>query len=106
MVNVYLICSETNSDSVYKVGFTKREVCDRIKEMKTGNAGSIYIVNVFRSKYGTKIEAFLKRKYKPYNVSGEWFNLPENEIAQFMENCQIVHDSFQIIENNTYLIDK
>lgn len=106
MINVYLICSETNNDVVYKVGFTRRNVSERIKDIKTGNAGTIYIINVFTSKYGTKIEAFLKKKYKPYNISGEWFKLPEKEIAEFMENCQNVHNSFIALESNTYLMSK
>jgi hypothetical protein len=46
-MKVYLISSELNNHTLYKIGITKREVKDRLKELKTGYCCYLNIVNVF-----------------------------------------------------------
>ena len=106
MYNVYLICSEINNEKIYKIGYTKRPIEKRLKEFKTGNGAEIYLVDSFTSKWGTKIETLLKRKYSYLNISGEWFNLSESEINEFSIVCQKIHDNFNFLSlNNTFIID-
>ena len=57
MSNVYLISSYINGEILYKIGMTKRSVEKRLKELKTGNAADLAIVNIFESKWASKIEA-------------------------------------------------
>lgn len=100
MYKVYLI-SWGDIDKEYKIGFTKRKVEDRIKSFKTGNS------NTFESKWGTKIEAFLHRKYSCNNLSGEWFRLSEEEVKNFYKTCENQHNIFELINNeNTYVIER
>lgn len=107
MINVYLICSEVEGSKLYKIGYTRRTIEKRISEFKTGNASEFYIIDSFKSKWGTQIEASLKRRFKPYNISGEWFLLKEEDIISFKNTCQIIHDSLNLIgESNTYYIDR
>ena len=81
--NVYLICAEIGNEKLYKIGYTKRDIEKRIKELKTGNAADFYLVNSFESKWGTKIESILHRSLRSKKVSGEWFLLDENDISSF-----------------------
>lgn len=61
MFNIYLICAEIDGKKLYKIGYTRRSIQERIREFKTGNASEFYIVDSFQSKWGTKIEARLHR---------------------------------------------
>jgi exosome complex RNA-binding protein Rrp4 len=107
MLNVYLISAETNGKKLYKIGYTKRKVEERIKEFKTGNTAVFSIIEVFNSKWGTKIEASLHRQFNTKKVGGEWFDLDENDLNNYLNLCEQLHNNFEIIENNnTYFIDR
>ena len=47
MFNIYLICAEFEGRRLYKIGYTRREVSKRIKELKTGNGSELYVINSF-----------------------------------------------------------
>ena len=106
MYNVYLICSTINNENVYKIGHTKRDVLKRIKELKTGNAGDITLIESFNSKWGTKIESTLHRKYKNNRVRGEWFELNNEEIDSFIDECQLLHNNFELLSKSTLYEEK
>jgi hypothetical protein len=107
MYNVYIISSEFNEKKFYKIGFTKRPVDIRIKELKTGNASDLEIVNIFKSKWGTKIESLLHRDFKKYRLNGEWFDLNEDLVNRFTDICSKYHNNFELLETyNTYVIEK
>lgn len=103
MFNIYLISSEINGHKLHKIGYTRRTIEKRIKEFKTGNASEFEIVDSFHSKWGTKIESQLHRIYKSKKMSGEWFNLDENDIVLFKEHCQKIHQNLELISSsNSY----
>jgi hypothetical protein len=107
-MKVYLISSELNDSILYKIGITKREVKDRLKELKTGNAARLDIINVFESKWATKIESNLHAYFNMKKISGskEWFNLEEKDVEEFMNRCQSIHNNLELISNNnTWYID-
>ena len=107
MINIYLISSDTNGKKLYKIGITKRSILERMKEFKTGNAAELIIVDSFVSKWARKIEASFHRSLKSKKVSGEWFDLEEEDIASFKQRCETMHENFEIIESvNTYYIDR
>ena len=107
MVNVYLISSETNEKKVYKIGHSKRSVEARLSEFRTGNSSVLEVVDVFNSKWGTKIEAHLHRHFRVKRVGGEWFDLDDKDLQDFKRLCQQVHENLNTIEeNNTYYIDR
>jgi len=107
MINIYLICSEIEGDKLYKIGFTKRDINIRLREFKTANAADLYLVDSFKSKWGTTIEANLHRNFNNKKVSGEWFKLNEKDIETFQEKCQSIHDNLNYIEaNNLYYKEK
>lgn len=107
MFNVYIISSEINGEKLHKIGFTRRLVEKRLDEFKTGNASDLKIVDVFSSKWGTKIEKYLHKYFLNKKVGGEWFNLSDDDLQMFGTLCQQLHENFNIIEeNNTYYIDR
>jgi len=106
-MNIYLISSETNGQKLYKIGITKREIEVRMKELKTGNAAELAIVDSFRSKWASKIEAALHRQFKSKKISGEWFGLEDSDIGSFAGKCRLLHENFEMMESsNTYFIDR
>ena len=106
MYNVYLICAEFESRRLYKIGYTRRPIEKRIKEIKTGNGHEIYLISSFKSKWGTKIEAQLHRTYKSKKVNGEWFDLTDDDVKVFNEKCKFTHDMIELITTkNTYYLE-
>jgi hypothetical protein len=107
MFTVYLICAEYEDTNLYKIGYTRRTIEERIKELKTGNGSNIYIVDSFKSKWGTKIEANLHRRYFGKKVDGEWFLLDKLDLTDFKFACKQCHDNLELIsENNTWYKQK
>lgn len=106
MYKVYLI-SSGDVEKQYKIGYTRRDVEDRVREFKTGNSNNLEVISVFESKWGTKIESSLHRKYKTKKIDGEWFDLNQEEVNNFKIECERIHDMFELISNeNTYIIDR
>lgn len=105
MYKVYLISTTYPYGSYYKIGWTKRNPNQRLKELKTANSQELELVNYFESKWGPKIESSLHRKFKEYQCEGEWFKLPESEVLNFKNSCQNIHDVFNFLEKeNTWFI--
>ncbi len=106
MINVYLICAEFEGRRLYKIGYTRRTIEKRIKEIKTGNGHDIYLVNSFKSEWGTKIESQLHRAYKSKKINGEWFDLTDEDVESFGDKCKYSHDMMELITaNNTYYLE-
>ena len=100
MYNVYLISSFLEGDICYKIGYSKRNPNQRIREMKTGNASELEVVESFKSKWGTQIEAKLHRIFQDKKISGEWFRLTAYDISQFKKLCEQTHNSFEILSKD------
>ena len=107
MWKIYLISSTMQGDKVYKIGFTKREIAERIKEFKTGNSNEFIVESFFVSKWAKKIEQALHRHFLQYKVGGEWFKLEQSHLADFLRICQITHDNIELIDKyNSYVSDR
>lgn len=104
--NVYLLKCDFGDEVLYKIGFTKRAVASRVKELKTGNANDIKIISIFTSEWAIKIESTLHRLYSSKRIDGEWFELNTKDADAFMQNCQTHHDNFELLSTeNTYYIE-
>ena len=103
MYNVYLISSTIEGDTCYKIGYTKRNPLQRIKEMKTGNASELKLIDQYKSKWGTQIEASLHRHFFTKKISGEWFRLTACDLLKFRELCEQSHMNLEILsKENTW----
>lgn len=107
MYNVYIISSEINSKKLYKIGYTRKLVSERIKQFKTGNASEFEIVDTFKSKWGTKIEKSLHKHFRFNKIKGEWFELDMDQVMDFKVICEKYHNNFELLDKyNTYVIDR
>ena len=105
MYKVYLI--KNLADNQYKIGYTRRSVEQRIREFKTGNCNELKVIHEFESKWGTKIEATLHRRFKWKKIQGEWFDLEKYEVDNFINECQKLHQNFEILsQTNSFIIEK
>lgn len=88
---VYLLVSGNDiGDETFKIGVTKRLVKNRIKELKTGSSNEIDLIYSYESENYLKIEKYFHRKYK-YNKTvsnNEWFNLTNDEVLNFISDCE------------------
>ena len=109
-MKIYLISSTINNETFYKIGITRQNIENRLRQLKTGNPATLNIINYFESKWASKIEANLHSRFSSYNVEGggtEWFSLTPETISNFTNICQKLHETFQLLSiNNTWIIDK
>lgn len=101
MKNIYLVQQE--GTDLYKIGITKKDPKVRIKELQTGNANPIVLVESYGTRYGYKMEAGVQAHYKMKKVSGEWFMLSEDDVKIFYSVCERLENSFKVLETNLYL---
>ena len=103
MYKVYLLqCGD-----ILKIGYTRKSIDQRIKQMRTGNSEEFKILGFFESKWGTKIESRLHRKYKNKKISGEWFSLDEDDVSKFVADCKEWHNVLEdITKNSTWVLNK
>jgi len=88
MYNLYLISCGEGHAKKYKIGYTKNKVEDRIKQLKTGNSETLIIEQVYQTKWATRIESILHKNFKNQRISGEWFNLDDDQVSGFLKECR------------------
>jgi hypothetical protein len=104
---IYLIKAELEGIGYYKIGITSRTPEKRLKELQTGNALKLELVNVFPTKFNTLFESTLHRTYAIEKESGEWFSLSQDQVKDFLNTCQKIENNLKCIsENNTFFDDK
>lgn len=98
---IYLIKSESPlGDIAYKIGITKRDPLDRLKDLQTGNSNKLELIQFFSSKYANKVEKSLHTRYQITHKHGEWFYLEDEEIETFLLECVMSEKTFDVIEKN------
>jgi hypothetical protein len=99
MGKVYLIAN--GEWTQFKIGVsTKKSMDERLKSLKTGNGSDLIVVKTFETKYHFKVEKRLHLKYHSKRLSGEWFALNDDDINNFINECQKANDSFEFLEKN------
>lgn len=94
---VYLIRSSENS--YYKIGTTKN-IQRRIKELQTGNADKIYLIDHYESDNAFKIEKALHNFFCYTNKFNEWFTLGIEDEIKFKELCLKIDSNLKYLEKN------
>lgn len=98
MKKIYL-ARQSNTD-LYKIGITKKNPIERLKELQTGNAAEFELVHQFETKHGYKMETALHAHYASKKIKGEWFLLENKEIDSFIQECQNKEDIMSILRNS------
>jgi hypothetical protein len=106
-MKIYLISAYLNGETLYKIGITHRDVEKRLKELKTGNAAELKIVEVFESKWATKIEINFHVSLASKNIGGgEWFVLTNDDVDNFICKCKMLHENFELLfKTNSWFSD-
>jgi len=92
---LYLLKNENK----YKIGLSKHPH-KRIKQLQTGNSKTIKLVEMFESKYPTTLEKSFHNIYKMNRLIGEWFELPKEFESTFLEECNRLENTIDILKSN------
>jgi len=105
MRKLYLLSTtDHNGDKIYKIGFTKKSVESRVKQLQTGNHYKINIEFVYEAdNYISSIESRLHRDFTIDRVSGEWFELSQESVDKIPSLCDRYYNMFCALESNSYL---
>lgn len=95
---VYFI--KDNSDQV-KIGYTKRNVQKRLKEL---NSPNLIPILLYETKYPTQLEKALHFRFKHYNIEREWFCLDDFKTEELKQICEKLDESICIINEKTNII--
>lgn len=95
---VYFV--KDNSDQV-KIGYTKRKVKDRIKEL---NSPNLILILDYETKYPTQLEKALHFRFKRYNIEREWYLLNDFKVEELKQICEKLDESICIINDKTNII--
>ena len=88
---VYLILEiDKNGDERHKIGITKNNPEKRVKQLQTGNSGIVRLLQTYESDNYKKVEQWLHGRYKSKQTEAknEWFNLSDDEVTGFLEECK------------------
>lgn len=99
---IYLIKAEKEDVVHYKIGIAKN-INKRIKELQTGNPMKLVLINQFESEFPTLVEKTLHRKFNLLHENGEWFNLEQKDVDDFIINCQKLEKDFKYLSENNSL---
>lgn len=81
----------------YKIGFTKNSVEKRIKQLQTGNPDEITKVHVYETVNYKKVEKWLQKCHKGKKVEGEWFELTDEDIFGFLDECKKADETITLL---------
>lgn len=95
---VYFI--KDNADQV-KIGYTKRNVEKRLKEL---NSPNLSVILEFESKYPTQLEKALHFRFKRFNIEREWFNLTDFSIEELNRICYTLDEGINSIKDKNNII--
>jgi len=95
---VYFIKDNANQ---VKIGFTKRNIKKRIKEL---NSPNLIPILMYETKYPTQLEKALHFRFKQYNIEREWFNIQHFSIDELKEICTKLDESICIIKNKINIL--
>jgi len=102
-----LSTTDLSGCKIYKIGFTKRSVKERLKQLQTGSSSDIKIEYIYEAdNYIVSIESRLHKEFDDYRISGEWFELTKEDFLQIPTLCEKYYNMFKLLESNTYVQDK
>ena len=100
--NVYLI----TDGLFFKIGKTRKDVEKRLKELQTGNSSNLQLIDSIKVKNASKVESIMHRMYKHRQQINEWFDLIIDDVKKFKENCLMIDNNIELLNENkdNYLI--
>ncbi len=84
-LGLYIVRSLGTSN--FKIGVTQN-LKQRVSNIQTGNPNQIEIYNYYRTDKAWILERYLHKKYKQYNIGGEWYELDFNSLNQLHKDIK------------------
>lgn len=81
----------------YKIGYTIRNINNRVNEIQTGNAKKIEVLDLFETEHHVKVESWMHNRHGAKRMEGEWFELTDEDVRNFKQDCQKGHDTFKML---------
>lgn len=102
---VYLLTDFSSVPEKYKIGITKNDIEKRIQQLQTGCSGEVVLLRKFKSIHYKKIERLLHKKYFNFKSMGgeEWFELPDKNVLNFIDECKKIETTFNQLKNNPFI---
>lgn len=102
-MKLYLI-KEDGTDH-YKIGITKQPIINRVRQLQTGCPHKIVLVDYYETN-DKKLEQLVHARLKSFNTSGEWFNLPLDEVITFKKTCREVEEQLAYLRKHNHFFQK
>lgn len=101
--DIYLIRATLNDGTFqYKIGVSKH-VNKRLMQNKTSNPNDLQVLCTFHSEHPYLVETSLKNHFKLKQISGEWFDLTQLDVDEFVKLCEKIDQNFKTIRDNSTL---
>jgi hypothetical protein len=102
---VYLIVDWGSNPEMYKIGITKKNVENRLKQLQTGSSSKLVLLKTYQSENYRKIETILHRIYGSYSSDGgkEWFQIPTKKVMGFINECEKIDENLKFLSENSTL---
>ena len=98
---IYLIECVTDYEQTYKIGFSKnKNIEKRLINLRTGNPGTLKIIDVFETKHNRRVETALHSKFNSKRKKGEWFEMDIDDVANFQKICENIEEGFDILKQH------
>lgn len=102
---VYLIECNDNYETIYKIGYTKNNPTNRIKQLQTGNSSVLKLVTYYQSEYSLALESMLHNHFSSKKIKNEWFRLDLLDVVNFKIKCTEIESTIKILiesQNNHF----
>ena len=98
--NIYL--ARQQESSLYKIGITKNSPKQRIKQLQTGNAVPLVLVETFRTNHDYTMETALHAHFMLKKREGEWFELSDEDVKEFQSICEKKEVTMDFLKKNNH----
>lgn len=99
MKKIYLI--RRTDKNAYKIGKSKNPK-KRIKQLQTANDSILELLYEFSSNYPDKLERFLHLHFHIKKMEGEWFELSNEQVLNFLNTCKEKEDLLVVLSDNYF----
>jgi hypothetical protein len=96
-MQVYLI---RNAHGEYKIGFTSKQVTERIVGLQTGASSELVVVSSYKTKWARQMEGILHRQHRSKKLKGEWFALTLEDELGFQDYCKKIETNLEYLEKH------
>ena len=98
---VYLL-GDSSKDYTYKIGVTRGDISRRIAKLQTGSSGEIFLVRKHETPHPFFVEGALHRRFADKRVSGEWYQLSDEDVLGFNEACEDIEKMAESLADNPF----